>query len=44
MTGFFEHAALEFCWVDILALILLIMATVLFFVKRHKLKKERESL
>lgn len=44
MTGFFAYGALAFCWVDFLALILLISSTTLFLIKRHKLKKEKEAL
>lgn len=41
--GFLEH--LKFgCWWDIPALILLIVITVLFFVRRHQLSKEKKEL
>lgn len=42
--GIFEYATLGFCWWDVPALILLIVATALFFVRRHKLGKEIKEL
>lgn len=44
MAAFFEHAVLGFCWWDIPALLVLIAATALFLVKRHKLKEEKKEL
>ena len=42
--GFFEYATLGFCGWDIPALILLVAAAALFFVRRHKLGKEIKEL
>jgi hypothetical protein len=42
--GFFEDLTLGFCWWDLPALILLVAVTALFFIRHHKLNKEKKEL
>lgn len=44
MADFFEHLTIGPCWWDILGTVLLIAACVFVFVRKSRLKKEKEEL
>ena len=44
MTYILQHTRLGFCWLDLIALIVLIGVVAMFIVKRNKMKKEEKEL
>ena len=44
MTYILQHTRLGFCWLDLIALGILIVVVTMFLVKRNKMKKEEQEL
>ena len=44
MTYILQHTRLGFCWLDLIALLILIGVVTMFIVKRNKMKKEEQQL
>lgn len=44
MAYLLEHTKLGFCWWDLLALLILLAAVIVYLVRRHNLKKEQKDL
>ncbi len=44
MAYLLEHTKLGFCWWDLLALLILLAVVIVYFVRRHNLKKEQKDL
>ena len=44
MTYILQHTRLGFCWLDLIALLVLIGVVTMFIVKRNKMKKEEKEL
>ena len=44
MTYIMQHTRLGFCWLDLIALAILIGVVTMFIVKRNKMKKEEKEL
>lgn len=44
MSNILKDAVFGFCWWDIPALLVLLMVSAYFFVKRHSLRKEKKEL
>lgn len=44
MSYILDHTVLGFCWWDLLALIVLLVAIIVYVVKRHDMKKEEKEL
>jgi protein-S-isoprenylcysteine O-methyltransferase Ste14 len=44
MSFILQHTRLGFCWLDLLALIVLLVVIAVFVIKRHNMKKEEKEL
>ena len=44
MTFIMQHTRLGFCWLDLVALVILIAVVTMFVVKRNKMKKTEKEL
>ena len=44
MTYIMQHTRLGFCWLDLIALAILIGVVTMFIVKRNKMKKQEKEL
>ena len=44
MSYIIEHTRLGFCWLDIVALIVLLVVVIWFMVKRHDMKNELSAI
>ena len=44
MSYIIEHTRLGFCWLDIVALVVLLVVVIWFMVKRHDMKNEEKDL